>query len=111
MEFGGVAVGLCLGVCTYPAFAQQTPGFEVGVIKVAQPDPDPLIAEMREMAAESMAAALPSGTLPVWHGRLDIESETLQRIIAQAYRVRSRDISGPAWLNEVLFNIEAKLPD
>jgi uncharacterized protein (TIGR03435 family) len=44
-------------------------------------------------------------------GRVRIESWALLDLIAAAYRVRAAQVSGPPWLADQTFDIEAKVPD
>ena len=44
-------------------------------------------------------------------GRVRLEGWDLLRLIAAAYSVRATDVSGPAWLGDQVFDIEAKVPE
>jgi uncharacterized protein (TIGR03435 family) len=44
-------------------------------------------------------------------GRLRMEDWALLDLIAAAYSVRASQVSGPAWLDDQSFDIDAKLPD
>jgi uncharacterized protein (TIGR03435 family) len=44
-------------------------------------------------------------------GRIRLENWALLDLIAAAYSVRTTQVSGPAWLSDQSFDIEAKLPD
>ena len=44
-------------------------------------------------------------------GRVRLENWALLDLIAAACRVRARQVSGPAWLSDQSFDIEAKVPD
>ena len=44
-------------------------------------------------------------------GRVRLENWALLDLIAAAYSVRATQVSGPAWLSDQIFDIEAKVPD
>lgn len=44
-------------------------------------------------------------------GRVRLHHWALLDLIAAAYRVRATQVSGPAWLSDQAFDIEAKVPD
>jgi hypothetical protein len=44
-------------------------------------------------------------------GRVRLENWALLDLIAAAYSVRATQVSGPAWLSDQIFDIEAKAPD
>jgi uncharacterized protein (TIGR03435 family) len=48
--------------------------------------------------------------LPVSGGTLVMQHRTLAQLIAAAYHVRPGDISGPAWIAQTRFDLQAKLP-
>jgi uncharacterized protein (TIGR03435 family) len=69
--------------------------FEVASIKTAAPCCAP--GQWRESKAEN--------------GRIDFRYVTLRYCLAFAYRLKEYQVSGPAWLNELRFDIVAKAPD
>src|SRR5271170_436924 len=80
----------------------QAPAFEVAVIKPSLP------------MAESLAL-LRDGKLRVGisidQARVAMGFVTITDLIAEAYRVKPHQISGPDWLSMERFDIQAKLPD
>jgi uncharacterized protein (TIGR03435 family) len=44
-------------------------------------------------------------------GRVRLQNSTLLDLIATAYSVRATQVSGPAWLSDQTFDIEAEVPD
>jgi len=81
------------------------PSFEVASIKPSAP------ASESETRIRNMVASLfPVGSLPIRGRRLEARNRTLQDLIASAYQVRRSQISGPRWLPELRFDIEALLP-
>lgn len=54
----------------------------------------------------------PPGMIPIDDpGRVRLEGWALLDLIAAAYSVRATQVSGPAWLSDQGFDIEAKVPD
>jgi uncharacterized protein (TIGR03435 family) len=52
------------------------------------------------------------GMIPTDHpGRVRLENWALLDLVAAAYSVRATEVSGPAWLSDQSFDIEAKVPD
>jgi uncharacterized protein (TIGR03435 family) len=83
------------------------PSFDVAAIKTVKPD---VRVDTRDMSQEALDSMMPPGWLPVMHGRMTIQDRSLRNIIAHAYGVHTRQISGPAWLGELRFEITAELP-
>jgi uncharacterized protein (TIGR03435 family) len=50
------------------------------------------------------------GLIPLYPGRVRIEDWALLDLIAAAYSVRANQVSGPAWMSDQGFDIDAKLP-
>lgn len=94
---------LCIGLR-----AQNQPAgprFEVASVKpVANDDRPPMV---REMMRNSRAA----GAIPMaGPGRIRLEKWALLDLIAAAYSVRTSQVSGPSWLADQTFDIEATVP-
>jgi uncharacterized protein (TIGR03435 family) len=70
----------------------SNPAFEVATIKPSDP-----AADVGQMIRDPRLVAL--------------AHVSLQNLLAQAYRIRNFQISGPAWLDSERFDILAKLPD
>ncbi len=86
------------------------PQFDVASVKPAANDETGIgrIPMMREMMRNGR---LP-GMIPMKDpGRIRLENWALLDLIAAAYRVRATQVSGPAWLSDQAFDIEAKVPD
>jgi len=92
------------------AWAQ--PAFEVASIRPAAPNPKLAAAppEMKARIEEAMRAAQSSMPLPD-RSRLTLKDRSLLDLIAIAYRVSRDQVSGPGWMTELHFDIQAKLPD
>lgn len=70
-----------------------------------------MMAEMRAQAMEGMYDAHPPGWLPIEKTRLTMRNRALRNLIASAWRVRPVQVSGPAWLADARFDIEAVIPE
>ena len=83
------------------------PQVEVASVKPAANDaagPGPM---MREIMRNNRQA----GVIPMEDpGRIRLDNWALLDLIAAAYRVRAREVSGPPWLADRGFDIEAKTP-
>lgn len=54
----------------------------------------------------------PAGFIPMEDpGRIRLENWALLDLIAAAYGVRANHVSGPSWIGDQSFNIEAKVPE
>lgn len=84
------------------------PEFEVASVKPAANDPaGGLGMRLREM----MRSSRPPGMIPMNDpGRVRLENWALLDLIAAAYNVRATQVSGPDWLSDHGFDIEAKVP-
>ncbi len=60
---------------------------------------------------ERMRKGRQPGFIPLYPGRVRIEDWALLDLIAAAYSVRADQVSGPAWMSDQAFDIEAKVPD
>src|SRR5229473_152698 len=82
------------------------PQFEVASVKPVANDESGggRITTLREM----MRNGRPPGMIPMDDpGRVRLENWALLDLIAAAYSVRATQVSGPAWLSDQGFNIEA----
>jgi uncharacterized protein (TIGR03435 family) len=96
-----------LGAQTPPA----RPQFEVASVKPGanRESGDGRIATLR--LKEMLRSARPPGMIPRDDpGRIRLEDWALLDLIAAAYSVRATQVSGPGWLADQVFNIEAKVP-
>jgi len=106
-------LALALIPLTAPAQAPTppaTPQFEVASIKPAANNgvSDHLAKISREFGRSDRRP----GVIPMADpGYLRLKNWALVDLIAAAYSVRATQVSGPDWLSEQVFDIEAKLPD
>jgi uncharacterized protein (TIGR03435 family) len=86
------------------------PHFEVASVKPAANDETG--GRSMPMMREMMRNGRQPGMIPMTDpGRIRLENWALLDLIAAAYRVRAAQVSGPAWVSDQSFDIEAKVPD
>ena len=86
---------------------QAKPQFEVASVKPSAPG-RALPPMMREMLRNEGRPGEIAMTGP---DRVRLQNSTLLDLIATAYRVRATQVSGPDWLSDQGFDIEAKVPE
>src|SRR5215471_2104050 len=94
---------LCLGAAM--AFGQAPaaePAFEVASIKPAPP--------ITALAAQIQSGKLHVG-MSIDGARVDIGFVSLADLIPMAYRVKPYQVTGPDWMRQERFDIQAKIPD
>ena len=98
-----------IAIVSTPFRAQNPPAkpqFEVASVKPAT-DPSGRFS----IAREFLRGTKPPGSIPMDNpARVRLENWALLDLIAAAYRVRATQVSGPAWLTDQCFEIEAKVP-
>jgi uncharacterized protein (TIGR03435 family) len=108
-----VALAAALNLAATHSAAQENlsqpvrPQFDVASVRPAAPDhavPPMLREAMRNRGRPGEIAMTGSD-------RVRLQNSTLLDLIAAAYRVRTTQVSGPAWLSDQAFDIEAKVPD
>ncbi len=83
------------------------PQFEVASVKPAVIDNRRLLQVSREFARNVRRP----GEIPmIGRDRVRLQNWALLDLIAAAYRVRTTQVSGPAWLSDQVFDIEATVP-
>jgi uncharacterized protein (TIGR03435 family) len=94
---------LALGVCL-AANGQQPPKlqFEVASVKAAEGPVGPAMANVWAMMPPGIPISDP--------GRVHIQGQPLRRLVGSAYAVRMNVVFGPAWMDDVRFDIDAKMP-
>lgn len=87
------------------------PAFEVASIKPAAQQDGP----MGLLAMKQLQEAMQTPLLPIamWREgrRVTIRGKSLLILMATAYRVKVAEISGPSWMSDQLFDIDAKVPE
>lgn len=85
--------------------APARPQFEVASIKPAKTNLNPAMREMMRSMGRP-------GTIPMEDpSRIRLDNWALLDMIAAAYRVRANQVSGPSWLADQAFDVEAKVPE
>jgi len=99
--------GVCLAVATGAGLAQTEPGrlsFEVASVK-------PVTLDMMKLAAQIQAGQMPKMGPRVDGARAEYNMMAMRELIALAYDVKGFQITGPDWMANTRFDIQAKMPD
>ena len=113
MRYSSLSYVAVLSLCAAAAQAQTAPGrlaFEVASVKPSPPAESPM-AEMAMRAQENAQESMPVGMIPLKGMTVSLHKRSLRSLIATAYRVRMSQVSGPGWIAELRFDVEAKLPE
>src|SRR5438270_5988101 len=94
------------------AAAAQTASFEVASLKPYTPPANeaPMMTELRGRTSETMYDAHPPGWIPLEKTILKFRNRSLTGLIATAYRVRPLQVSGPSWMADARFDVDAVFP-
>jgi uncharacterized protein (TIGR03435 family) len=65
---------------------------------------------LQDQVEETSRDTRPAGWIPSDKARVTMKRWTLASMIAAAYKVRSEQVSGPSWLTEERYDVEAKIP-
>jgi uncharacterized protein (TIGR03435 family) len=90
------------------AQVQAAPGklaFEVASIRPSAP------LDMAKLAAQVQAGKMPRFGARVEASRAEYTYMSLKDLIAEAYKVKAYQVTGPAWLGSERFDIAAKMPE
>jgi uncharacterized protein (TIGR03435 family) len=90
------------------AFGQGVPTiltFEVATVKPAAP------LDLAKMAADMQAGRMPKIGAHVDAARAEYNYLSLKELIANAYKVKGYQVTGPAWLTSQRFDVAAKMPE
>jgi uncharacterized protein (TIGR03435 family) len=98
-----LAAGALLLLAT-SAFS-QTGAFDVATIKPSAP------LDMAKLAANAQAGQMPRFGAHIDGSRADYTYMSLKDLIANAYKVKPAQVTGPDWLAAERFDISAKLPE
>lgn len=90
---------------TVVVFGQSRPSFEVATIKPSAP-----LDQAKVMAAIQKGEKLPAGAT-ITSNRAEYLFMDLKSLLTYAYGVKPYQITGPDWMSNTRFDIEAKLPD
>jgi uncharacterized protein (TIGR03435 family) len=106
-----IAVGMLTATCVaqeQTAQAQAAPGklaFEVASIRPSAP------LDMSKLVVQMQAGKMPRFGARVDGSRAEYTYMSLKDLVAEAYKVKAYQVSGPAWLGSERFDIAAKMPD
>jgi uncharacterized protein (TIGR03435 family) len=99
-----------LGCANLPAQtpAAAKPEFEVASVKPTASDIGRFPPAVREM----FRFGVKPGAIPMEdRGRIHLVGWALLDLIAAAYSVRASEVSGPGWISDQAFDVEAKVPE
>jgi uncharacterized protein (TIGR03435 family) len=88
--------------------APSRPAFEVASVK---PVTDDSLAGQKMKVDMMMQSIRPAGFMPVRGNSLSMHGQSLLSLIAAAYRVKTTQVSGPSWMADVLFDVDARIPE
>jgi uncharacterized protein (TIGR03435 family) len=104
-----IVSALVLFLVASVALRGQTPqgklSFDVATVKPAAP------LDMQRLAADMQAGRMPKIGPQIGFSRATYTHMSLADLIALAFNMRAYQISGPAWLAQELFDIEATIPE
>ena len=106
-----VCAGIALVFMTLPAqTAPARPQFDVASVRLAASDGsgDRAYAMLREVGRDQRRPDEIPMSSP---DRVRLQDWTLLDLIAAAYSVRATQVSGPAWLSDLGFDVEATVPE
>jgi uncharacterized protein (TIGR03435 family) len=66
---------------------------------------------MQDRAQEMMQDSQPAGWIPSNQARVTMTRWTLASMIAAAYIVKREQVSGPSWMTEERYDVQAKIPE
>lgn len=99
---------LLLSFTTPLALAQKpaaTPAFDVATIRPSAP------LDMAKLAADIQAGRMPKFGPHVDANRAQYSYMTLKDLVANAYKVKAYQVTGPAWMTTTRFDIVANMPE
>jgi len=102
------------GILQFAILSAQTPvpqpRFELASVKPAANDERAAGPSAR--ISQIMRDNRPPGAIPMPNpGRIRLEKWAMLDLIAAAYSVKTTQVSGPAWMSDEEFDIEAKVPE
>src|ERR1017187_1731791 len=111
---GGAAFGQATASASATPATPATPGVETLAAKLefdaATVKPSPPL-DVQKMAADMQAGKMPNLGARVEGRRAQYIYMSLKELIAEAYKVKEYQVSGPAWLGTERFDIVARMPE
>jgi uncharacterized protein (TIGR03435 family) len=83
--------------------------FEVASVKPSKAAEG--MAEAMVRAQDSMYESMPAGFAPIKGVTLTAHNRTLAHLIAMAFRIKPSAVTGPGWITELRYDVDAKLPE
>jgi len=100
-----VAVSLLLAISATGQMAPSNPAFEVATVKPSPP------LDVGKLAADIQGGRMPRIGPHVDASQAEYHYMSLKDLIANAYKMKPFQVSGPPWLAAERFDIVAKMPD
>jgi uncharacterized protein (TIGR03435 family) len=88
------------------ALGQQ---FEVASVKPSRATDSMPEGQIR--AQDMMHEMMPTDNLPLKGATLSAHNRTLAQLIAMAHKVKPSSVTGPSWITELRYDVDAKLPE
>jgi uncharacterized protein (TIGR03435 family) len=110
MRYFACVVTILTCASSHAQISPARPQFEVASVKPAAEDE--VSGHLPMMLRQVMRDTQQPGAIPMDDpGRVRLENWALLDLIAAAYRVRAAQVTGPSWLSDQGFDIEAKVPE
>ncbi len=95
----------CAAGLSFGQTAAGKPAFEVASVRPSAP------LDMQKLAAQIQAGSMPRMGAHVDAARAEYDYMSLKDLVANAYKVKAYQVTGPAWLSSERFDIVAKIPE
>ena len=106
-----IRIAWLLPLFTFVLAAQGTRyAFEVASIK-SVPDQRPAMMQGMPRLADTMQDSMPLGAFGGHGNNVEMHNKSLLSLIASAFRVKTTQISGPDWMANELFDVDARIPE
>ena len=107
IAFISIIVGVlyCAAGLSFGQTAAGKPTFEVASVRPSAP------LDMQKLAAQIQAGSMPRMGAYVDAARAEYDYMSLKDLVANAYKVKAYQVTGPAWLSSERFDIVAKIPE
>jgi uncharacterized protein (TIGR03435 family) len=103
------AIGLSMAVWLASGGAALGQQFEVASVKASRAAEG--MAEAQIRAQDMMHEQMPAGLAPMKGATVVAHNRTLAQLVAMAYSVRPSSVTGPNWITELRYDVDAKLPE
>src|SRR4051812_5257434 len=103
------AIGVYVAGSILCAGAVRGQQFEVASVKPSRAAEG--MSERMLQAQDGMYESMPAGFLPLTGATVTAHNRTLAQLIAMAFRIKPSAVTGPGWIAELRYDIDAKLPE